>query len=94
MMVHAAAVGGSEHSRSLLRGLVLRMKNKLLAGPLQDCGRQPGVRETAFAMGCEAIVASCAAASVASAARAKISATIARARECSEDDYSERRGIA
>jgi hypothetical protein len=39
-MEHAAAERRSEVSRSLLRGLVIRMKNKLLAAPLQDCAHQ------------------------------------------------------
>jgi hypothetical protein len=38
MMARAADAGHSELRRSLLRGLVFRMKNKLLAGPLQDSG--------------------------------------------------------
>jgi hypothetical protein len=41
MMARTTAARGSEVSRSHLRGPVLRMKNKLLAGPLQDWPLNP-----------------------------------------------------
>jgi hypothetical protein len=44
-------------SRSLLRGLVFRMKNKLLAGPLQDSGLIYVTSRTANVMRVEKIVA-------------------------------------